>query len=54
MIDKTLVKENERLLYNIEKFRNMDTVERYAKENGFVPLRPRDFNVITVKERNGR
>ena len=47
-----LVKERDRLLYEIERFRRMDVIEDYARKNGLRQMLPGDFEVMTVHEPN--
>jgi hypothetical protein len=51
---KRLVRERDRLLYEIERFRRMDVIEEYARKNGLRPVVPGDFDVVKVDARDGR
>jgi hypothetical protein len=48
--ESQLVKEKDRLLYEIERFRRMDVVENYARMRGLRQMLPGDFEVMTVHE----
>ncbi|TAL35713.1 MAG: hypothetical protein EPN93_09660 [Spirochaetes bacterium] len=50
-IEKQLVKENDRLHYEIERMRRLDRIEKYAQGAGLRYLGPQDFDVITVKQK---
>jgi hypothetical protein len=41
-----LVKKNDRMRYEIEKFKRVDVVESFAVKNGMRPAGPGDFEVI--------
>ncbi len=43
-----LAKDNDRLLYEIERYRRMEVVEDYARKNGFRPLLPGNVSVLAV------
>jgi hypothetical protein len=49
-----LVKEKDRLLYEIERFRRMDAVEDYARKRGMRQMLPGDFEVISVHKQNAQ
>ncbi len=46
--ESQLVKEKDRVLYEIERFRRMDVVEDYARKRGMRQMLPGDFEVISV------
>ena len=46
-----LIKINDRLLYEIERLRSIDLVEKYAIGAGFRPLTPYNTQTIVVEER---
>ena len=46
--EKRLVIENDRLRYEIEKFRRLDTVIKKAEASGMKSLTPMDFETIEV------
>jgi hypothetical protein len=48
--ESKLVKEKDRLLFEIERFRRMDVVEDYARMRGLRQMLPGDFEVMTVHE----
>jgi hypothetical protein len=52
--ESRLVKDKDRLLYEIERFRRMDVVEDYARKRGLRQMLPGDFEVITVHEPNAQ
>ncbi len=45
-----LVRDRDRLLYEIERYRRMEAVEDYARKNGFRPMLPGDAIVLVVNE----
>ena len=47
-----LVKINDRLLYEIERFRRLDLVEHYALRTGLKQLGPHNIQTLVVEERN--
>lgn len=50
--ERRLLDEQDRLRYAIERYRRMEAVEEHARMNGLRPIRPGDFAVMAVKERN--
>jgi len=52
--ESQLVKEKDRLLYEIERFRQMDVVEDYARKRGLRQMLPEDFEVMTVHDPNAQ
>ena len=52
--ESQLVKDKDRLLYEIERYRRMDVVEDYARKNGMRPMLPGDFEVFVVNETNAQ
>jgi len=53
-VEKRLIKKNDRLVYEIERMRSLDAVEKYAFGKGFKRIAPDDFDVLVVKEKNGK
>ncbi|MBP7738109.1 MAG: hypothetical protein KA369_19190 [Spirochaetes bacterium] len=45
-----LVKERDRLLYEIERCRAMDAVEDHARKNGYRAILPGDIKTIVVNK----
>ena len=45
------IKKNDRLRYEIERFKRMGLVERSADEMGMKELTPGDFAAIIIKEK---
>jgi hypothetical protein len=43
-----LAKDNDRLLYEIERYRRMEAVEDHARKNGFRSMLPGDVNVLVI------
>ncbi len=43
-----LMKKNDRLLYEIERLRRIDLVERYAARNGMVRIHPGNMKTFKV------
>jgi len=52
--ESRLVKEKDRLLYEIERFRRMDVVEDYARKRSMRQMLPGDFEVISVRRSNAQ
>jgi len=48
--EESLVKQNDRLLYDIERYRRMDVIAEHARKNGLRRMLPGDFEVMAVKE----
>ena len=46
-----LLKENDRLRYEIERHRTAENVERLARERGMKEIAPRDFDVIDLTKK---
>ena len=46
-----LLKDRDRLLYEIERYRRMDTVEDRARTLGYRRMLPGDVDVLMVEER---
>jgi hypothetical protein len=44
-----LVRENGRVLFNIERYRQMEYLDRSASALGMKPVTPRDFETIDMK-----
>ncbi len=54
-IEKRLVKENDRLRAEIERYRRVDVAERYARSRGMRELTPADIIVLRDgKKNNGK
>jgi len=51
-VEKNLIKENDRLLYEIEKYRRYDRMQKYAEERGFKRIEPGDFVVLEAGKKN--
>ncbi len=51
-VEERLVGENDRLLYEIERYRRMDAVAEYARKNGLRRMLPGDFAIMAVKGRD--
>ena len=49
-IEKQLIKKNDRYRYEIEKYKRMAFIERYAEENGMKQLTPYDFETLIIKK----
>ncbi|MFH0977542.1 MAG: hypothetical protein V1874_17320 [Spirochaetota bacterium] len=47
--ERQLINMNDRLKYEIERYKRMDMVERYAAENGMRELTPHDFVTINME-----
>ncbi len=45
------LKKNDKLRYEIERFKRMELIERSAEEMGMRELNPGDFAAIIIKER---
>jgi hypothetical protein len=52
--ESQLVKDKDRLLYEIERFRRMDVVEDYARKRGLRQMLPGDFEVMTIHDPNAQ
>ena len=50
--EKQLVRDNDYLLYEIERFRRMDVIQDFARKNGLRPILPDDFEVMIIDENN--
>lgn len=48
---RSLVMENDRLRYGIERYRSIDTLEKRAVKKQMRRVRPGDIDVIVVKEK---
>ena len=46
--ERQLINMNDRLKYEIERFKRLDLVEKYALENGMRQLTPYDFVTINM------
>jgi hypothetical protein len=49
-IERELAKENDRLRYEIERYKITDLIERYAASRGMRELTPDDFEVIDLRK----
>jgi hypothetical protein len=47
--ERQLINKNDRLKYEIERYKRTDLVERYAVENGMRELTPYDFVTINME-----
>ena len=45
---RQLINKNDRLRYEIEKYKRMELVEKFAAENGMKELTPYDFVTINM------
>jgi hypothetical protein len=48
--EKELIKRNDRLRYEIEKYKRMDLIEANAGRYGMRRITPRDFEIIVVQK----
>jgi hypothetical protein len=48
--EKELIKRNDRLRFEIEKYKTMDLIEAYAERQGMRKITPRDFEIIVVRK----
>jgi hypothetical protein len=48
--ERRLINDNDRLQYEIERYRRIDLVEERARKNGFRQMLPGDFEVMAVTE----
>lgn len=46
--ERQLINMNDRLRYEIERYRRMELIEKYAAENGMNALSPYDFVTINM------
>lgn len=49
-IERDLAKENDRLRYEIERYKRTDLIERYAALKGMREITPNDFDVIDLRK----
>jgi hypothetical protein len=49
--ERQLVNRNDRLKYEIERYKRMDLVEKYAVESGMRELTPYDFVTIDMDKK---
>ena len=47
-----LTKDNDRLLYEIERYRRMEVVEDHARKSGFRTALPGDVSVVVIDKKN--
>ncbi len=47
--EKDLVKSNDKILYEIEKYRRLESVEEFAGANDMSLLKPDDFATIIIE-----
>lgn len=52
--EKQLITDNDRLLYEIERYRNMDLIGDFARRNGLRSIRPDDFDVLDIDGAYGK
>lgn len=52
--ERQLVKDNDRLLYEIERYRRMDVMEEYARKKGLRKILPKDFEVLVIDTTNAQ
>lgn len=48
--ERQLIIKNDRLRCEIEKYKRMDIIIKYAEENLMKPITPMDFKTIVVKK----
>jgi hypothetical protein len=48
--ERQFINDNDRLRYEIERYRRMDLVEERARKNGFRQMLPGDFEVMADSE----
>jgi hypothetical protein len=48
--EKELIKRNDRLRFEIEKYKTMDLIEANAERYGMRRITPRDFEIIVVRK----
>jgi hypothetical protein len=53
-IEKQFVKDNDSLVYEIERYRRMDVVSDFARRTGLKPILPDDFDVMVINENNSQ
>lgn len=53
-VEKQIIKENDRLIYEIEKYKTIKNIKNYAEERGMKEITPEDFDVLILKNRNGK
>ena len=46
--EKQLIKRNDNYRYNIEKYKRIELVEKYARNMGMVYITPKDFKVLKI------
>ncbi len=52
--ERQLVEDNDRLLYEIERYRRMDVIQEYARKRGLRKILPRDFEVLVIDKTNAK
>lgn len=52
--ERQLVRDNDRLLYEIERYRSMDVMEEYALKKGLRKILPKDFEVMVIDTANAQ
>lgn len=52
--ERDLIKMNDRLRFEIEKYKTMDLIEAYAERYGLRKITPRDFEIIVVRKEKKR
>lgn len=50
IVERRLIKKNDRLRYEIERFKNMRDIERFAEERGMKQITPDDFDTIIIEK----
>jgi hypothetical protein len=48
--ERRLINDNDRLQYEIERYRRIDLIGERARKNGFRQMLPGDFEVMAVTE----
>lgn len=50
-VEAGLIRQNDRLRYEIETFRRMNVIEEYARSRGMHALNPGDIDVVDLRGR---
>ncbi len=51
-VEKQLVRDNDRLRYELEKYRRGERVDEYARMKGMRPVTPDDFDVVSIRKKS--
>ena len=49
--EKQLIKENDRLRFEIEKYKRADLIDKYAAQTRMREITPNDFEVIDLRKK---